>query len=295
MNQITPTPADVPVEAPGVAALNGVSETLLIPLAARARGSAARSVADFTDPTAEMLCRRFQVDMIRYAAHWPTVRGTLLRGAWCDARCIDFLSRHPEGTVLNVGAGLNTAYERVAARVPDGGWRWIDSDVASVMALRETVFDDDARRASRVLDATDATALAQLLSGIDGPLLMLAEGVLMYLPPPAIHALFSRLADHPGAEAVFDWCSPAMVRRSRRHPALARIRDSSVVFQWALLRPENIADHDPRWRVVDQTNAPISGAGRLPAAIGALHRLLTGGREFYGCAHIRAEATAPAA
>lgn len=137
MNQASPSAEAVQPIPPGAAALTGVSETLLIPLAARAQGSAARLVPGFADPTAEALCRRFGVDMARYAAHRPTVRGVLLRGSWCDDRCTDFLRRYPNGTVLNIGAGLNTAYERVAARVPGRSWWWIDSDLASVTTLRQ--------------------------------------------------------------------------------------------------------------------------------------------------------------
>lgn len=86
---------------------------------------------------------------------------------------------------------------------------------------------------------------------------------------------------------MFDWCSPAMVRRSRRHPALSRTRDTSVVFRWGLRRPADIAGTDARWQVAEESNAPMVGAGWMPAIIGAVHRLVTGGREFYGCAHLR--------
>ena len=271
----------------GVATLTGVAETLLITLAARALGSAAHWVPGFADPTAEALCRRFEVDLARYAAHRPTVRGILLRGAWYDGRCADFLRRFPDGTVLNIGTGLNTAYERVAALVPGRTWRWIDSDLAPVMTLRRQVFEDDDRRSSLVLDATDTAAIGQILAGIAGPLLVLVEGVLMFLPPPAVQALFAGLADRPGTEVVFDWCSPAMMRRSRKHPALARRRDTSVVFQWSLRRPSDITGYDPRWRIVAKTNAPMVRASGMSAVIATVHWVLTGGRAFYGCTHAR--------
>ena len=273
--------------ASSVDALSGTSETLLITLAGRARGSRDGLVAGFSDPEAVALCRQFHVDLKRYAAHRGTVRGVVLRGAWFDARCVDFLTRCPDGVVLNLGAGLNTAYERVRARVPDGTWRWIDTDLAPVTDIRHQLFANDARRTQCALDATQAVAVRALLAETATPVLVLAEGVIMYLPQADVETLFAVLAERDGCEFVFDWMSPLGMRRSRRHPAVKRIKDESVVFRSSFKRTTDIQRINPRWRVLAETDAPVARAGLGPAIMGSVYRALTGGRKFYVCAHAR--------
>ena len=284
-------PNDQPTPDPpsGVHTLTGASETLLITLAGRARGSRESAVRDFSDPISEALCEQFEVDLDRYAAHRGTVRGVVLRGAWFDSRCLDFLTRYPDGVVLHLGAGLNTTYERVNAKAPGGSWRWIDTDLAPVIAIRRQVFPDDARREHRVLDATDADALRALLAEIASPVLILSEGVIMYLPQAKVEALFALLAERDGCEVVFDWISPLGRKRSRRHPAVKRIKDESVVFQSSFKRTSDIQRIDARWRILAETDVVVARAGIAATIMGLVYRALTFGRRFYVCAHVRAE------
>ncbi|MCG8443993.1 MAG: hypothetical protein MI723_19495 [Caulobacterales bacterium] len=79
-------------------------------------------VGGFSDLLSERLCDDYKVDLNRYADNRRTVVGAIERGAWFGIRCLDFLARHPGGHALNLGAGLNTSYERVRARAPDGDW-----------------------------------------------------------------------------------------------------------------------------------------------------------------------------
>ncbi|RZB14166.1 hypothetical protein StrepF001_39995 [Streptomyces sp. F001] len=54
----------------------------------------------------------------------------------------DFLTEHPDGTVVEIGTGLNTRYERVGT----GRARWFDLDLPDAIDLRRTFFTDTARR-----------------------------------------------------------------------------------------------------------------------------------------------------
>lgn len=62
-------------------ALRGVSETLLITLAGRARGTEDAGVAGFADPKSLEICVKYDVDLERYAGHRPTMLGVVHRGA----------------------------------------------------------------------------------------------------------------------------------------------------------------------------------------------------------------------
>lgn len=267
-------------------ALHGASETLLIPLACRARGSK-EGVNGFIDVEAERLVEPLGVDLDRYAVNRSMLLGVIHRGSFFDQRCLDFLKRHPNGTVLNLGAGLNTAYERIRAADDTGGWSWIDTDLEPVVAIRVQLFNDDGQRRTQALDAADIDAVRAVLAGIEGPLLVISEAVLIYVEAGPVGEVFKAVAERGEAEFVFDWVSPEMQRNSRKHPAMKRLKDESVVFVSSLRRASDIQTYDPRWRIVAQSSAPMTRSGFMPAVMAAFFSLITLGRRFYGCAHAR--------
>ncbi len=275
-------------DQPTVDELRGASETLLIPLACRARGSRERMSGGFRDDLAEGLVSRFGVDLDRYAVDKPSIKGVIARGAWFDSQVIAFLRAHPNGCILSVGSGLNTMFERVLRQIAAGGWHWIDTDLAPVVDIRREVFPDTDMRSTRVLDVTDAEALAEILAA-GRPICVVAEGVLMYLPEPAVRTLFETLAQLALDAGVpcricFDWCSPLMVRKSRKHPAVRHTRDTSIIFHWALKSPRDIQGWHPAWTLRAQSQAPMTQAGLKSRLFGLTYQAFTGGRWFYGCA-----------
>lgn len=268
--------------------LRGASETLLIPLASRARGSRDRMVGGFRDHLAEDLAARFSVDLDRYAASKSSVKGVLARGAWFDGRVIAFLRANPNGQILSLGSGLNTMFERVLRQIGGATWRWIDTDLAPVVEIRRQIFPDTKVRTTQVLDVTDTGALAEIFAA-GRPTCVVAEGVLMYLPEPAVRTLFETAAQlaldaQVPCRVCFDWCSPLMVRKSRKHPALRRTRDTSVTFQWALNSPADIQRWHPAWTLHAESQAPMTQSGLGSRLFNLAHRAFTGGRWFYGCA-----------
>ena len=272
-----------------VDSLKGASETLLIPLACRARASRENMVPGFTDRKAEEICAHFDVDISRYASNLPTLHGAIHRGMWFDGRVIAFLKKHPDALILSLGSGLNTMYERIAAQTgPQAGWRWIDSDLPDVVALRRTVFEDGPNRAVMELDASSSTWPQRPELAGDAPLLVISEAVLIYLPEPQVAAAFKGAAEagrmRPACGFLFDWCSPEFVKRSRRHPAIKKLKDQSVVFQSSMRRASDIQAYHPDWRIIDEASTPMTRSSVGPALFYFLFRLMTGGRRIYGLA-----------
>lgn len=268
--------------------LKGASETLLIPLACRARASREKIVRGFTDSKAEEICDHFDVDFKRYASNLPTLRGAVHRGLWFDNRVIAFLKAHPNATILSIGSGLNTMYERIVAKTgPLADWRWIDSDLADVVALRRTVFDDAPNRTTIEIDASSTAWLRHEALAGPAPLLVISEAVLIYLPEADVAAAFKGVAeigaDRSACGFLFDWCSPEMVKRSRSHPAIKKLKDQSVVFVSSMRRAKDVRAYHPDWRIVDEASTPMTRSGAAPALFYALFKLTTG-RRLYGLA-----------
>jgi methyltransferase (TIGR00027 family) len=139
-----------------------------------------------------------------------------LRARQYDAYARDFLARHPDGWIVNLGCGLDTRFWRI----DEPGKRAIrlfDLDLPEMIALkREFVGETDRYRmiASSALDRGWMDRVAEEAAG--APLLFLAEGLFMYLPQAEVEALVVALHDRfSGSELVFEtvnrrWLRPAM-------------------------------------------------------------------------------------
>jgi O-methyltransferase involved in polyketide biosynthesis len=93
------------------ARLGAVQETLFIPLAGRARETRKKRPV-LRDPKAAEMVASIDYDAAKYG------RGagglvTVLRSAIFDSWVRAFLDAHPAGTVVEIGTGLNTRFERV--------------------------------------------------------------------------------------------------------------------------------------------------------------------------------------
>jgi len=144
------------------AQLGAVQETLFIPLAARARESR-RKRPVLRDPKAAELIASIDFDAAKYDSGFggPVM---VLRTAIYDFWVRQFLAEHPAGTVVELGTGLNTRFDRV----DNGQVHWIDLDLPDAIELRGRFFTDTSRRrmvASSVLSEEWLPAVA----GSPGP------------------------------------------------------------------------------------------------------------------------------
>lgn len=139
-------------------------------------------------------------------------QGTVTRTAIYDSLLRGFLDRHPAGTVVEIGSGLNTRFERV----DNGQVSWIDLDLPDSIEVRRKFFADTDRRrmlAGSVLDNDWYDTVA----GLPGPYLFVSEGVLTYLPREDVDRALAKIAGRfPGATIVFDTYSRKTLEGANR-------------------------------------------------------------------------------
>jgi O-methyltransferase involved in polyketide biosynthesis len=139
-------------------------------------------------------------------------QGTVTRTAIYDSLVRDFLDRHPAGTVVEIGSGLNTRFERV----DNGRVSWIDLDLPDSIEVRRTFFADTDRRRMLAGSALDS-GWHDTVAGLPGPYLFVSEGVLAYLPREDVDKALAKIAGQfPGATIVFDTYSRRTHRRVNR-------------------------------------------------------------------------------
>lgn len=163
--------------------LTGVAETLLIPLYGRAVETRKRAGV-LSDPRAVEIVGAIDYDFGRFGND-RGVYGSVLRTAVFDHWVSAFLRRHPEGTVFEVGGGLNTRYERL----DNGTAHWVDLDLPQATELRRRFFSDTDRRRMIAASILDDTWIDQVRA-LPGPFFVAAEASILYLPEPdALRAL----------------------------------------------------------------------------------------------------------
>ena len=237
------------------AELGAVQETLFIPLAARARETRKRRPV-LRDPKAAEILASVDFDTAKYGRGWGG-GATVVRTAIFDRWVSDFLAEHPGGTVVEIGTGLNTRFDRV----DNGQAHWIDLDLPDTIELRRRFFADSGHRRMLAASVLDEDWLP-VVRDSPAPYFFAAEGVLPYLAEAP--AVIARIASSfPGALLAFD------TYRQRTLEQQHKLADRKGIAHWAW------ACDDPRTleslglRLVQQaavTRPPADLLRRLPAA-----------------------------
>ncbi|MHC5114807.1 MAG: class I SAM-dependent methyltransferase [Planctomycetota bacterium] len=240
-----------------VGALGAVEETMLIPLWARAVETR-RPDAIVRDDAAVRLLDAIDFDFSRYDGAWKSQVGVAVRTRFLDDAARRFIARHPEAIVVNLGAGLDTRFERV----DNGRIDWIDVDTPPAIALRRRCLPPRARQHPLASCALDPAWIDGVIAHGRRPVLVVSEGVLMFLEQRRVKRLVSRLARaFPAGEMLADLIGGVMVRCPWLHDTLPRtrarfawgVRGARELRRWSdeveLLALRSMLDESPRrWR-----------------------------------------------
>jgi O-methyltransferase involved in polyketide biosynthesis len=205
------------------AELGDVQRTLFFPLLARARETG-RKRPLLVDPKAVELVRGIDFDPATYDQGFMSfvvVVRTMILDWWVS----QFLADHPDGTVVELGTGLNSRFERT----DNGSVRWIDLDLPDTIGLRRRFFADTARRRMLAASLLDEDWLADVAS-CPGPYFFVSDGVLVYLPEGDVTGALARIAARfPGALLAFD--TYPRVTMAQQHKMAAK--RGIAPWQWA--------------------------------------------------------------
>ena len=235
--------------------LGPVQETLLIPLLARARETE-RPRGLLRDPQAVAIVRDLDYDFSKWEGG-RSLKGAVLRACMFDGYVEDFLAAHPGGTVVEIGCGLDTRFDRL----DNGRVRWFDLDLPDTIALRRRFFDDKPRRTMLAASVLDTGWMDQV-EAAGGPWMFVAEAVLIYLDAPdAQRAIVNIAGRFPGARIAFDTTAARMVETQDRHDAMRHLRRESWC-RWKCDEPEEIE----RWGANLRLAASCGPARRSPTS-----------------------------
>jgi O-methyltransferase involved in polyketide biosynthesis len=192
--------------------LNGVAETLFITLYLRAMESE-RPDALIRDEKAVELVRQISGDGLYGFSrikllhlNAPNKLVIILRSRQFDRYTLDFLKRYPTASVVHIGCGLDTRFERV----DNSQVEWYDLDLPEVIEVRRKLFGEEGERHHLIGCSVLENAWLNVVNAQKQRLfLFMVEGVSMHLTKAQNKSLVKMLYEHfSEAELVFDAYSP---------------------------------------------------------------------------------------
>ncbi len=181
-----------------------------------------------------------------------------------------------------MGAGLNTRFQRLGR----SQIRWVDLDLPEVIALKRRFVKPTKHYNLIACDVTDPAWMDRIGWQPGTPLVLTAEGLLMYLAPPDVRSLFRKIAarfscGNAPVSLLFDYVSPPLAFNSWLHPALVR---TDARFRWGLAGANAIRLFDPRYEILEDYD--ISQDCGYPTSLFSFwYRTMTMGLPLYGLAH----------
>ncbi|MEU1280939.1 class I SAM-dependent methyltransferase [Streptomyces sp. NPDC005805] len=246
--------------------LGEIQETLLIPLYARAVETRKRH-GMLSDPRAVEMVDSLDYDFSRFDGA-RSLLGSNVRTLLIDAWVAEFLGRHPDGTVVEIGTGLNTRFERL----DNGRTHWFDLDLPDVIDLRRAFFEDTPRR-RMLAGSVDAPEWTAAVRERPGPYFLAAEAVLIYLEEARVRAVFEMIArELPGAWLALETASGRMVGTQDSHDVLSKV---AARMHWQCDDPAEILSWVPGLTLETSCTfaaLPAAVRTRLPARYRAMLR-----------------------
>lgn len=204
-------------------------ETLLIPL----YGKAQPGNPLFFDSKAQEILNKLDYDFTRLLVPYKTVILVCQRAKKLDAVTRGFLDEHPDGIVLHLGCGLDSRFWRV----DNGKVEWYDLDMQPVIELRRQFYPPVERYHLIASSVTDLE-WTETVKVAGRPVLIVAEGLLMYLGEAEVRRLLLQLQQaFPGSRLIADVFSRMTAKAATRHPSL---KHTGATIGWGIDDPQEI-------------------------------------------------------
>lgn len=211
------------------AAISDLSTTLLIPLWAKAV-EYSRPDALLHDAEAKRMMALIDFDFSIFARGKASQAGCCARAALLDGYVREFLAEHPDAVVVHIGAGLDARYERLGRPALTA---WYELDLPAAIELRRQLLPESGNiyLPQSMLDEDWMDRAA----AHGKPVLLVAEGVLMYFDAATVRDWLARLAHKlPGAQLVFDSLPKKLVGKQKRHDTLGKLGSTPPAFKWGI-------------------------------------------------------------
>ncbi len=245
--------------------LQGVMETMLITLVARARDFHSSNPILNDKKSAEMV-EQIDYDFSAFPREFKNDMGSLARAKTMDIEIQKFIQAHPDAHIVSIGSGLDTRFHRL----DNGKIHWYDLDFPEVIEVRKKFFQESERVKFISKSALDETWTREIdLQG--KKLLIISEGVIMYFQPEEIKKLLNLLTDNfEQFELHLDCISKIMVGRAKVNKA---VKKTNAQFYFGVKDGSELLELNPKLKQIgcinftDEMKKHLRGFQRLMTPI----------------------------
>ncbi|OLU33788.1 class I SAM-dependent methyltransferase [Pseudomonas sp. PA27(2017)] len=249
-----------------------ISETLRIPLAARALGDSLFPRVAVNDLNARQALARLGDDGSTWLADRQSVFGVLKRTCLFKELSARYLQRRPAGLVANLGCGLSD----YSQWLDNGQANFLDADLPDVMVQRRALLGEAGER-QRLSDLDlcekgwwDRLGLPESRNA--DPVFLFSEGVLMYLQPGVVRAVLQEFGERAPAGSTFAFDAICWLIAGRAHQHRS-VKHTKAQFGWGPRRLQDIHGAHSRLqkpvvhRVMEEYGLPYNLMGPIFQAI----------------------------
>ncbi|BBX45312.1 class I SAM-dependent methyltransferase [Mycobacterium cookii] len=232
--------------------LTGVSETALMTLNGRAH-QASLPDAIIDDPMAIRLVDSINFDFDKFGRKGQEMA---VRSLAYDRCAIEYLTKHPQATVVALAEGLQTSFWRLSSALPDAQFRWLSIDLPPIIELRQQLLPSSPQITYLAQSALDRSWMDAVDSS--NGVFITAEGLMMYLQPDDAMELITQCAKRfPGGQMIFD-LPPVLVKKlaPKGMRATRRYRVPPMPFSLRLSQLADLVHTVPGIRAVHDLPMP---------------------------------------
>lgn len=205
--------------------LDGVMETMLIPLAAKAAETTCNHPR-ITDVEAVKIKSMIDYDFTRFEKRL-THEGVIARTIILDREIQKDINHYPNANCISIGCGLDTRYQRLQHH----NIQWYNLDFVEVISLRKQLITEGENVHYIERSALDSSWV-QEIKNRDRKTIIILEGLLMYFTETEVKSLLNIIKNGFRDCIIYmELMHPMVAKQSKHHDT---VKETNAVFKWGI-------------------------------------------------------------
>lgn len=175
-----------------------------------------------------------------------------LRAKKYDTYADAFVKDHPDGTIINLGCGLDARYHRLAQKPK----LFLDIDLEPMIAIKRELVEET-KEYRMIGQSIFDSAWLEEVRHLEGPKLFIAEGLFMYLSPDELNPWLMRLADDfSGSYLLFETVVEKYTRGFNKKMVEFKLRkefgvSGDVSYHFGLKQSDDLESLSPHFKLIE--------------------------------------------
>jgi O-methyltransferase involved in polyketide biosynthesis len=236
--------------SPEIIELGNVQETLLMPLWGRFVENQKKKPL-LIDHKAEEIIKNIDYDFSNFekSVHPLSRAAWIARSIYFDEKIIEHLRQYSKATILNIGCGLDTTFDRIN----NGKAIWYEIDFPDVIELRQKYLGEQENRIF-ISDSALSDEWYKKITAINDIFIFMG-GVIYYFDEDEVKHLISKIGKELGkAEMVFDYSSIKGVEITNRKVLKKGGMNNEAKAKWGIDDIYEIEKGQPGIKVIENMN-----------------------------------------